>query len=271
MEPHEKLFSVRGKVIIITGGAGFLGRAYATFFARAGARVVLFDVLDRRILREKVEAIFQKAKRRPWGISVDITDSKAVAAAIRAVKRRYGRIDVLVNNAAMNPIAENQASSLQFSPYEKYSIELWQREFDIGLTGAFLVTQAVIPVMKAKRSGVIINVGSIYGSVAPDNRIYRKGKFKSIAYATVKGGLASFSRALASYLAPHGIRVNHLILGGAYDRQDRAFVKGYSSRTMLGRMASPDDFLGAMLYLASDASSYVTGADIAVDGGLTAW
>lgn len=271
MPSPERLFSVRNKVIIITGGAGFLGMEYAAFLSSAGARIVIFDIEEEKTLYAKAASIWRKTGRRALAFSVDITDERAVKRVVRSVLKRFGRIDVLVNNAAMNPIPGSPASRLQFSPYERYPLDLWRKEIEVGLTGAFIVTQAVIPAMKRKRSGVIVNIGSIYGKNAPDNRIYRRGQFKSIAYATVKGALPNFTRTLASYLGPYGIRVNCLVGGGVVDRQSPDFVKKYSARTMLGRMAERGDFSGALLFLASDASSYVTGANIVVDGGWSAW
>ena len=271
MLPSERLFSVRNKVIIITGGAGFLGMEYATFLSRAGARVVLFDIVDASLLRKRITEVHRAAGRRPLAISVDITDQHAVSKAVRRIVRRYGRIDALVNNAALNPVPGSRASRDQFSPYERYPIELWEREFEVGLTGAFIMAQAVIPAMKRKRSGVIVNIGSIYGEKAPDNRIYRTGQFKSIAYATIKGGMRNFTRTLAGYLAPFGIRVNQMSLAGVLSGQERRFVARHSRTYMVGRMADRADFNGGLLFLLSDASRYMTGANLVIDGGWSAW
>ncbi len=271
MDSPEKLFSVKNKVVIITGGAGMLGMEYATVLARAGARVVLFDIADEPVLRAKAAEVRRRTGRRPLALRVDITDERAAKNAVRLVIRRYGRVHALVNNAAINPEVEGGSSRAQFSPYERYPIDLWRKELEVGLTGAFIVTQAVIPAMKRRREGVIVNIGSIYGETAPDNRIYPKGQFKSIAYATAKGAMRNFTRALASYLAPFQIRVNQLTPGGVWAGQPPAFVKKYSSRTMLGRMAERNDFNGALLFLLSDASRYMTGANLVVDGGWSAW
>jgi|SRR3989338_634340 len=271
MDTPEKLFSVRNKVVIITGGAGFLGMEYTTALARAGARVVLFDIADESVLHAKATEVQRKTGRRPSVFRADITDERAAHDAVRRVIRRYGRVDALVNNAAMNPKIEGGGWHAQFSPYERYPIDLWRRELDVGLTGAFIVTQAVISIMKRQRGGVIVNIGSLYGETAPDNRIYPRGQFKSIAYATTKGAMRNFTRALASYLAPFQIRANQLTLGGVRAGQPPAFVKKYASRTMLGRMARRDDFNGALLFLLSDASRYMTGANLVVDGGWSAW
>ncbi|OHA08689.1 MAG: hypothetical protein A3A44_00730 [Candidatus Sungbacteria bacterium RIFCSPLOWO2_01_FULL_60_25] len=268
---QEKLFSVRGNVILITGGAGMLGMEYATFLSRAGARVVIFDIADESVLRAKADEVRRRTGRRPFALPVDITDEEAVRDAVRRAIRRFGRIDALVNNAALNPKVEGGNPQAQFSPYERYPVDLWRKELDVGLTGAFIVTKAVMPAMGRRRAGVIVNIGSLYGETAPDNRIYPRGQFKSIAYATAKGAMGNFTRALASYLAPFQIRVNQLTPGGVRAGQPPAFVKKYESRTMLGRMARRDDFNGALLFLLSDASRYMTGANLVVDGGWSAW
>jgi len=255
----KNLFSLRGKVAIITGGAGLLGLEYGKTLKGAGAKVVLFDVKKN-----------ERALNFDY-FDVDIRKSKEVRKAVREVLKKYGRLDVLINNAALNPVPGTQESASQFSPYERYPLELWEREIAVGLTGMLLCSQAVIPIMKRERSGSIINISSTYGLVAPDNRIYERGKFKSIGYATVKGAVPNFTRALASYLRETGIRVNTLTPGGVFAGQTPAFVKKYSERTLLGRMANRHEYNGAILFLASDASSYMTGANLVVDGGWTSW
>ncbi len=255
----NKFFSLRGKVAIITGGAGMLGLEYARILSQAGARAVLFDV------RSNPQA--QKFDYQ----EVDITKKSQVVRAVKAAIKKYGRVDVLINNAAMNPVPGTQESLKQFNPYERYPIDLWEREIAVGLTGMLLCIQAVIPIMKRQKSGSIINVSSTYGLVAPDNRIYERGKFKSIGYATAKGAVPNFTRAMASYLRGTGVRVNTLTPGGVFAGHQASFVKRYSDRTLIGRMANRDEYNGAVLFLAADASSYMTGANLVVDGGWTSW
>lgn len=255
----KKFFSLHGRVAIITGGAGMLGLEYARALSEAGARVVLFDVRSN-----------PRAQRFDYA-EVDITKKSEVAKALKAVIKKYGRVDVLINNAAMNPVPGSRESAMQFSPYERYPIDLWERELSVGLTGMLLCSQAVIPIMKKQKSGSIINVSSTYGLVAPDNRIYDRGKFKSIGYATAKGAVPNFTRSMASYLRGTSIRVNTLTPGGVFAGHSRDFVKRYSDRTLMGRMAKRDEYNGAVLFLASDASSYMTGANLVVDGGWTSW
>lgn len=244
--------SLKDKVAIITGGYGFLGQQYAKALENSGAKVVLWD------------------SNAPDG-KVDITKESEVEGATQKVVKNFGRIDILINNAAMNPAPNSPESADQFLPYHKYPLDLWKRELDVGITGAFICTKAVATVMIDQMlGGSIINIGSHYGTVAPDNRIYPDGMFKSIAYATVKGAMPNFTRAWAAYLGMYGIRVNCLVLGGVFRNHDPQFLLNYSRRTMVGRMARPHEYNEAVLFLASDASSYMTGQMLIIDGGWTA-
>lgn len=240
------LFSVEDKVVVITGGIGFLGSRYLEILGQLGAKVIDWS-------------------RRT---GVDITNEKTVKAAADQVRKQFGRIDALINNAALNPALGNDE---QYMPFEKYSLDLWRKELEIGITGAMICAQAVAPAMMEQRRGSIINIGSQYGVVSPDNRLYAEGKFKSIAYSTFKGAMPNFTRAWAGYLGPYNVRVNCLALGGVFHGNDPEFVKKYSERTMLGRMANKDDFNGAVIFLVSEASSFMTGACLSIDGGWTAW
>ncbi len=253
------LFSLPGRVIIITGGAGMLGVEYARTLSAAGGRIVIFDVKENPALK--------KYDYR----QVDITKKDEIRKTIKEIIHKYGRLDALINNAALNPVPGTAESREQFRPYERYRLDLWQREIAVGLTGMFLCSQAVIPIMKKQKSGSIINISSTYGLVGPDNRIYDRGKFKSIGYATVKGAVPNFTRSLASYLRGTGIRVNTLTPGGVFAGHNRDFLRAYSARTLLGRMAKRDEYNGAILFLVSEASSYMTGANLVVDGGWTSW
>jgi len=243
---------MENKVVIITGGDGFLGKNFVKTLKSAGARVITWDVAGEN--------------------SVDITNKGEVQKAAREILEKHGQIDVLINNAALNPQVTKDIQNVNnFASYEDYSIELWEKELKVGLTGSFICAQAVIPSMKKQKSGVIINIGSIYGMHAPDNRMYAEGCFKSIGYATVKGAIPNFTRTLASYLGPYGVRVNCFVPGGVYREQDEEFVKKYSAKTMLGRMAKENDYNKALLFMASDDSNYMTGETLVFDGGFGAW
>lgn len=242
-----------GKVVILTGGNGFLGREYAQVLGDAGAKVVTWDISG------EVSYL------------VDITSKMRVESAVEDVLSRFGRIDVLINNAALNPAPNSPESKAQFMPYEQYPLDVWRRELEVGLTGSLICAQAVMPVMMRQRSGSIINIGSHYGLIAPDNQIYPDGMFKSIGYATVKGAIPNFTRALAAYLGPYGVRANCLVPGGVQRGHDQEFLKKYGEKTMLGRMADSHEYNQAILFLASDASSYMTGSLLVIDGGWTAY
>lgn len=264
----HKLFNVQGKVAIITGGAGMLGTEYARALAGAGARVALFDILKPTPLARHAKRLAKECGSDVLGVSIDVTNEKDVARAVKRVIRTFGRIDILVNNAALTDLS---GAYNRFAPYEDFPLVLWKKEVEVTLTGSFLVMRAVAPHMMKAKSGVVVNIASVYGAVGPDNRIYEKGKFRSIAYATAKSGIYNFTRALASYFAPYGIRVNTLTLGGVFAGHGRRFTKAYGARAMLGRMMRREECRGPMLFLSSDASSYMTGANLIIDGGWTAW
>lgn len=261
-----KLFSLEGRVAIVTGGAGKLGVKHAEILRDAGARVALWDIdpeTEAKAVALGAEVIGQK---------VDITDPDAVKRAVAELNESFGRIDVLINNAALDAKPERPESALQFSPYEAYPADLWRREVDIGLTGAHLCTQAVAPSFMEQKRGVIVNVLSTLALDAPDNRVYEPGKFKSPAYVTLKAGLLGLTRAWASYLGPYNVRVNAVTFGGVdFGTHGKDFLDTKASQVMLGRRARPNDYQGTILYLCSDASAFMTAANVVVDGGKTAW
>ncbi len=241
-----KLFSLHGKIAVVTGGDGMLGLEYQKILKLAGAKVYSFDIKS----------------------GVDITNVKILKKAVRKIIQKHKKIDILINNAGLNPPPDDTEN---YKPYEKFELKRWQEEINIGLTGALICTQAIVPSMKKQKSGVIINISSDLGLIAPDNRIYDKGKFKSLAYPTVKGAILQFTRTWASYLAPHGIRVNTLVPGGVYTGQDKKFVERNTRLNMMGRMAQKNEYNAAILFLCSNASSYMTASTLVIDGGRTAW
>jgi NAD(P)-dependent dehydrogenase (short-subunit alcohol dehydrogenase family) len=266
----EGLFSLREKVAIVTGAAGLLGREHCRALASAGAHVVLAD-LD-------VLACRRDARELPGSLPVemDVTSPDSIRAARDEVMRRLGRIDVLVNNAAVDDKFETAESAAELSTFENYSVERWRRSMEVNVTGTFLCSQILGSPMAERGSGSIVNVASTYGVVAPDQSIYRKPDgsqafFKCPAYPTSKGAVLQFTRFLAAYWGGRGVRVNALSPGGVQDQQEDHFIVAYSKRTPLGRMARPTDYRGALVFLASDASAYMTGANLIVDGGWTAW
>jgi NAD(P)-dependent dehydrogenase (short-subunit alcohol dehydrogenase family) len=264
-------FGLAGKTAIVTGAAGLLGRYHCRALAEAGATVVATDT-D----RDACAALAQELGGQALGVAADVTDPDSVRELAAEALGRTGRIDVLVNNAAINDKVEDPATALESSRFENYPLELWKRSLEVNVTGVFLCSQVIGAEMARAGRGSIINIGSTYGVVAPDPSLYRdtEGRqrfYKSAAYPTSKGAVLAFTRFLAAYWGEAGVRVNALSPGGVENRQDGFFIDEYARRTPLGRMASPADFAGALVFLASDASAYVTGANLPVDGGFTIW
>jgi NAD(P)-dependent dehydrogenase (short-subunit alcohol dehydrogenase family) len=264
------LFSLEGKVAIVTGACGLLGTQHCEALAAAGARVVAAD-LDEGA-SAKVAAGLGSGH---LGIGMDVTDVESLQAARGRVLQAYGGIDVLVNNAAINDMFENPLLAGKQSMFEHYPLEMWDRSWKVNVTGVFLCSQVLGGVMAERGSGSIINIASTYGIVAPDQSIYRNEAgeqtfFKSPAYPVTKSAVIGFTKFLASYWGNKGVRVNALSPGGVENSQDEFFKNNYSNKTLLGRMAAPSDYKGAIVFLASDASAYMTGANLVVDGGWTA-
>jgi NAD(P)-dependent dehydrogenase (short-subunit alcohol dehydrogenase family) len=245
------LFSVKDKVIILTGGSGFLGSQFRDHLTSCEAHVEIFD----------------KQTDNP----VDITSPSEVRKAVDNVLRKYGHIDGFVNVAAINAVPGSETAKDFWKPYEEYSLELWKKEIEVNLTAAQIVTQAIAPAMIGRKIGSIVFMASDLAVIAPNNGIYDKGKFKDIAYVTSKTAILGLMRSWASYLGAYNIRVNAAVPGGMYNSQPDEFVRKNSTLNMLGRMAKKDEYNGMIQFLLSDASSYMTGASLIIDGGRTAW
>ena len=266
-------FKLDGKVAIVTGALGLLGREHCAALARAGARVVCAD-LDGEACRALAETLMQGNRRAALGVALDITEPDSVEALGERTLGAFGSVDVLVNNAAIDDKYSSDASV--DSSFEHYSVERFRRVLDVNVTGTFLCSQRIGRRMVARGSGSIINIASTYGVVAPQQDLYRRPDgsqafFKSAAYPTSKGAVLQFTRFLAAYWGRAGVRVNALSPGGVAQDPDPHFRAEYAARTPLGRMAEPSDYHGALVFLASDASAYMTGANLIVDGGWTAW
>uniref|UniRef100_UPI002ADE5A47 SDR family oxidoreductase n=1 Tax=Thermanaerothrix sp. TaxID=2972675 RepID=UPI002ADE5A47 len=212
------------------------------------------------------------------GVRLDVTDPVSVQAMVETTLARFGRLDILVNSAALDPKFDPEALARGIIPgrFEDFPLDLWNQALAVNLTGVFLVTQACVQPMLAQGKGSIINICSTYGLNGPDQRIYVRADgqrvgYKPVYYTVTKAGVLGFTKYLAAYYAGTQIRVNALTPGGVYNQHDEDFVRNYSARTILGRMARKDEMNGALLFLASDASSYMTGANLIVDGGWTAW
>lgn len=265
----NNLFSLENKTVIVTGACGLLGRQHCKALAAAGANVVAID-----LNADAVEALAEQLGEQHTGLKVSVVNKNELETACNFILNVYGSIDVLVNNAAINDMFENPAMAAEQSKFENYPLDMWESSLKVNVTGTFLPAQVFGKVMAAQGKGSIINIASTYGVVGPDQSIYRNGEdqtfFKSPSYPTTKGAILNFTRFLAAYWGSKGVRVNTLSPGGVQNGQDDWFVKNYSYKTALGRMAQPDDYHGAVVFLASDASRYMTGANLIVDGGWTA-
>lgn len=260
----ENLFSLKEKVVIITGGAGMLGQQHAEILSAAGAHVVIADI-DQKICDDVAKRITKYSGIESFGLRVDISDENSVKEMISKIKSKFGKIDILINNAVAKPKAF-------FKKFEEYPLDDWEQVMSVNLKGVFLCSKLVGQEMVRQNQGVIINVGSIYGLVGTDQSIYGTSGINAPAvYAASKGAVVNLTRYLATYWAGKNIRVNCLCPGGVENNQDQEFIKKYCAKTPLQRMAKKDDFKGAILFLASDASSYMSGATLIVDGGWTAW
>jgi NAD(P)-dependent dehydrogenase (short-subunit alcohol dehydrogenase family) len=276
MENYKDLFSLAGRVAVITGGTGLLGRQHAEAIARAGGIPVLADI---RV--NEMDQHSQDWKVRFGGqacaIQTDITDLASVKNLLATVLSRFGRVDILINNAANNPKMENK-TEVEFSRLEFFPLEQWEADLSVGLKGAFLCSQVIGSEMARRKRGVIVNVASDLAVIAPDQRLYRKPGLpedkqpvKPVTYSVVKTGLIGLTRYLATYWADSGIRVNAISPGGVYNEQPEEFVERLARLVPLGRMANANEYQAAILFLCSDASSYMTGANLVVDGGRSCW
>jgi 2-deoxy-D-gluconate 3-dehydrogenase len=272
----RELFDLTGRRAVVTGGAGLLGRRFASALVDLGAATYVLD-RDADAAAKAAGELAGTGGRAGEAVAVacDITDEADVDRAVGEIAAG-GPIDVLVNSAAVDPKAEAGATTLAEGRFTEYPADAWRRSMEVNLTGTFLVTRAVCRVMERHgTAGAIVNISSTYGLTGPDQRIYERSdgtrSFKPLDYSVTKAGMLGFTRALAAQYAGSGIRVNALTPGGAYNEHDDEFVAAYSARTMLGRMARPDEYRGAIAFLCSDASSYMTGANLIVDGGWTAW
>lgn len=252
------LFNLKDKTAIVTGGAGLLGESMCRALHEYGANVAIADV-DKEASSELEDELGDGCKF----VKTDITSEKSIESTIEDVEENFGTVDILVNNA----YPRNEKYGCK---YEDITLESWKENIDLHLNGYFNITKKVSERMMEEENGVIINIGSIYGIQAPDFDIYENLEMTSPAeYSAVKGGILNFTRYLASYLSDYNIRVNSISPGGVFNDQKEEFVENYEDKVPLGRMGEPEDIQGAIVFLASDASSYVTGHNLVVDGGWT--
>jgi NAD(P)-dependent dehydrogenase (short-subunit alcohol dehydrogenase family) len=273
---HKDLFDLSGRVAVITGGTGLLGQQHAEAVAGAGGIPILAD-----IRLEAVEPLGSAFKQRfglqACAVQADITDPESIKTLLGDVMDRFGRVDILINNAANNPKMEKTAE-VEFSRLENFPLKQWEADLSVGLTGAFLCSQIIGSEMAKQKRGVIVNVASDLAVIAPDQRLYRKPGLsdeqqpvKPVTYSVVKTGLIGLTRYLATYWAEAGIRVNAISPGGVYNNQPEEFIQRLANLIPLGRMANANEYQAAILFLCSDASSYMTGTNLVIDGGRSCW
>ncbi|WP_425405446.1 SDR family oxidoreductase [Hwanghaeella sp.] len=270
----SELFDLSGKTAFVTGAAGILGHGFCRVLAEHGAAVALVDLDEQRLsaVADAIRSDVAGADLLP--VVCDVTDEESVKAAVDRTVSHFGGIDVLHSNAA----GKSRDIKAFFADFEDYDAQTWREIMSINIDGMFLVAKAVGRQMIAqKRGGSVIMTSSVYGVVAPDPRIYEGSEYMGVrigspaVYSASKAAVIGLARYLSAYWGPHGIRVNVLTPGGVESGQNDTFRANYASRIPLGRMAERSDMYGALIYLASDASGYVTGQNLVVDGGLTAW
>ena len=273
MTKLPKLFDLTGRVAIITGGVGLLGEEFCRTLAEAGAAIMVVD-LDGEAADDLAASLSQNGYRSQ-GLAADVTSSNSVKEMVRATLDAFGRLDILVNSAALDPKFDPESQESHSGSFEDYPLELWQKALEVNLTGVMLCCQAAVQPMLKQGGGVIINLSSIYGVAAPDQRLYHRedqqNQFKPVYYSVTKAGILGLTKYLAAYYGDKNIRVNALSPGGVYNNHDDEFLQAYAARAVLGRMAERDEMNGSLLFLASDASKYMTGANLIVDGGWTTW
>ena len=276
MASVETLFRLDGRVAVVTGGAGLLGYQHAATIAALGGLPVLLDI-NAQALADNAARLEAETGCKALTLVADITDIDALRAAWEQLQAHHGRVDILINNAARNPKVEN-ADGQEFSRLEHFPWEQWRLDLDVGLGGAFNCAKVFGQQMAQQGRGVIINIASDLGVIAPDQRLYRKEgvepdnqPVKPVTYSVVKHGLIGLTKYLATYWCEQGVRCNALSPGGVYAGQNDVFVAKLAQLIPLGRMADADEYRGAIAFLCSDASSYMNGANLVIDGGRSTW
>lgn len=271
----QGVFDLTGKVVVITGAAGLLGRKHAEAIASAGGIPVLLD-LHQQAVDELAIQLNESFGVPALGIELDITSEDRVKQSCDLVLSRFGKVDVLINNAANNPKVDATNTIVNATRLEHFPLEIWDKDIAVGLTGAFLCSKYFGTAMAKVGSGVIVNISSDLGVIAPDQRLYRRDgvaedmqNVKPVTYSVVKAGLIGLTRYLATYWT--GVRCNALCPGGVFNGQGEDFVQRVSSLIPVGKMAHVDQYQGAIIFLSSEAASYMNGAVLVMDGGRSCW
>jgi NAD(P)-dependent dehydrogenase (short-subunit alcohol dehydrogenase family) len=269
----EALFNLSGRVAIVTGGAGLLGYHHGAILAEAGANIVVLDLAAANPAL-RAEQLQMAHGPECLGIAVDITSEHSIEEAKAAVMAKFGRVDILINNAANNPKVEDQKPGQPWSRLENFPLATWNADIAVGLTGAFLCSRVFGTEMAKRGTGVILNVASDLAVIAPDQRLYRQEGLpeheqpvKPVTYSVVKTALLGLTRYLSTYWVQQGVRVNAISPGGVFNGQPDEFTAKLHALIPMARMAHKDEYQGAVLFLCSDASSYMTGQNLIVDGG----
>lgn len=275
---RQKHFDLSGRVALVTGGAGLLGMQHCTALAAIGATVVVADIDGNAASRAAEELCGKHGRGRAVPLIMDVASAASVSDGCRQTVARHGGVHVLVNNAAIDPKVNEREAVAGGSRFERLSPEQWNTEMAIGLTGAFLCSQAFGGWMAENGGGVILNIASDLSVIAPDQRLYRQEGLreneqpvKPVTYSVIKTGLIGLTRYLAVYWAGQGVRVNALSPGGVYAGQPPEFVSRLSTLIPMGRMAKADEYVAAVQFLCSDASGYMTGQNMVMDGGRSVW
>lgn len=264
----DDMFSIKDKVVIVTGAAGLIGKVYCDTLASAGAHVILCD-----LKQETCQPLAQKLSKQYdvqcMAFTCDVTSRKNWNILTKKITDKFNSIDILVNNAGFT---NNSGIDGYSDGFENFSDEAWQGILDVNLTGVFMGCQVVGNRMKQQGFGSIINIASLYGVVSPNHQIYEDtGINQPVAYSVSKAGVIALTKYLATYWGKTGVRVNAITPGGIYDNHTDPFLKRFKKLNPMGRMGNTKDLSGALIYLASDASAYVTGHNLVVDGGWTVW
>jgi len=273
----EKLFRLDGKIVVITGATGLLGKKHAEAVACYGGTPILLD-LSQQAVDDFANELNDKYKVNAVGYSINITDEKEIENNARKLIDKFGKIDGLVNNAANNPKVED-SREVNFSRLENFPLDIWHDDIAVGLTGSFLCAKHYgFLISQNTNGGSIVNISSDLGLIAPDQRLYAKDgidddkqNVKPVTYSVVKTGLIGLTRYLATYWADKNVRCNAMCPGGVENGQPEDFLKEVSKRIPMERMANSDEYQGTLLWMLSDASSYLNGAIVPVDGGRTTW
>ncbi|MCX2829469.1 SDR family oxidoreductase [Bacillus pseudomycoides] len=278
MKTLKEYFGLNGKVAVITGGAGFLGLKHAEAIIDAGGVPILLDINTERLMEAKSQLNSLYPDKAVEVITTDITSERDIKSAYEKIIDKYSRIDILINNAANNPQVSREMGLKESLQFEYFTLEKWNKDFSVGLTGAFLCSKVFGTHMANKGKGIIVNISSDLSIISPDQRLYRREgipeeeqDIKPVSYSSVKTAILGLTRYLSTYWANKNVRVNTLVLGGVLKDQDSEFLKRVESRIPLGRLANPDEYSGTLIYMCSESSSYMTGATLVIDGGRTIW